>query len=82
LETALSTHPQEFLLELGRGFSCVGRQQRLTLGSDHFYIGLVFYNRSLRRFALIDQKLGRLTHQDIGQMQLDVNYYIHEMRED
>ena len=75
LESALTEHLQSFLLELGKGFSFVGRQQRITLGGDHFYIDLVFYNRITQSFVLIDLKVGKLTHQDIGQMQMYLNYY-------
>lgn len=75
LESALIEHLQDFLLELGKGFSFVGRQQRITLGGDHFYIDLVFYNRITKSFVLIDLKMGKLTHQDVGQMQMYVNYY-------
>ncbi|MBM4056519.1 MAG: DUF1016 domain-containing protein [Planctomycetes bacterium] len=75
LEQALINHLQTFLLELGKGFSFVARQQRITLDGDHFYIDLVFYNRLTRSFVLIDLKVGKLTHQDIGQMQMYVNYY-------
>jgi predicted nuclease of restriction endonuclease-like (RecB) superfamily len=82
LETALLDHLQEFLLELGKGFCFVARQQRITIDSDHFYIDLVLYNRLLRSFTLVDLKLGKLIHQDIGQMQLYVNYYSREMREE
>jgi predicted nuclease of restriction endonuclease-like (RecB) superfamily len=82
LESALLDHLQEFLLELGRGFSFVARQQRITLDGDHFYIDLVFYNRLLRCFVLLDLKIGKLTHQDLGQMQLYVNYYTREQREE
>ena len=82
LETALLNHLQEFLLELGKGFSFVARQQRITIDGDHFYIDLVLYNRLLRCFVLIDLKLGKLTHQDIGQMQLYTNYYSREIREE
>lgn len=82
LEGALLEHLQEFLLELGRGFSFVARQQRLTIDGDHFYIDLVFYNRLLRCFVLVDLKLGKLTHQDLGQMQLYVNYYSREHKEE
>ena len=73
---------QAFLLELGKGFAFVARQQRITLDGDHFFIDLVFYNRLLRCFVLIDLKLGKLTHQDLGQMQLYVNYYTRTMREE
>lgn len=82
LESALLEHLQEFLLELGRGFSFVARQQRITLDGDHFYIDLVFYNRLLKCFVLIDLKIGKLTHGDIGQMQLYTNYYTREMCEE
>ena len=75
LESALIEHLQEFLLELGKGFSFVGRQQRITIDGDHFFIDLVFYNRITKCFVLIDLKLGKLTHQDIGQMQMYLNYY-------
>ncbi len=71
----LIDHLRHFLLELGRGFSFVARQQRITLGGDHFYIDLVFYNRLTKSFVLIDLKVGKLSHQDIGQMQMYVNYY-------
>ena len=81
LEGALIAHLQEFLLELGHGFSFVARQQRLTLDGDHFYIDLVFYNRLLQCFVLIDLKMGKLTHQDLGQMQLYTNYYTRELNE-
>lgn len=70
IEQALIDKLQQFLLELGKGFSFVARQQRITLDGDHFYIDLVFYNRLTRCFVLIDLKVGKLTHQDIGQMHL------------
>jgi len=82
LENALIEHLKEFILELGKGFSFVARQKRITLESDHFYIDLVFYNRLLRCFVLIDLKVGRLLHQDLGQMQMYVNYYDREMRQE
>lgn len=82
LEDALLSHLQTFLLELGQGFSFVARQKRLTIDGDHFYIDLVFYNRLLRCFVLIDLKMGKLTHQDLGQMQLYTNYYTREIREE
>lgn len=75
IEQALIDKLQQFLLERGKGFSFVARQQRITLDGDHFYIDLVFYNRLTRCFVLIDLKVGKLTHQDIGQMQMYVNYY-------
>jgi hypothetical protein len=60
---------------LGKGFAFMARQQRISLGGKHFYIDLVFYNRLTRSFVLIDLKVGELTHQDMGQMQMYVNYY-------
>ena len=79
LEQALITHLQQFLLELGRGFSYIARQKRITFDDRHFYIDLVFYNYILKCFVLIDLKLGDLTHQDLGQMQMYVHYYEREM---
>ena len=79
LEQALIEHLQKFLLELGRGFSFVARQKRFTFDGRHFYIDLVFYNYLLKCFVLIDLKLGDLTHQDLGQMQMYVHYYTREM---
>ena len=75
LEQALIDKLQHFLLELGKGFSFIACQHRITLDGDHFYIDLVFYNRLTRSFILIDLKVGKLTHQDIGQMQMYLNYY-------
>jgi len=82
IEQALLDHLQEFLLEFGKGFSFVARQKRITIDGDHFYIDLVFYNRLLRCFVLIDLKIGKLTHQDIGQMQLYTNFYTRELLEE
>lgn len=79
LEQALIDHLQKFLLELGRGFSFVGRQYRISFDNQHFYIDLVFYNYILKCFVLIDLKTGKLTHQDIGQMQMYVNYFTREL---
>ncbi len=79
LENALITHLQKFLLELGRGFSFVARQKRITFDGRHFYIDLLFYNYILKCFVILDLKIGDLTHQDIGQMQMYVNYYEKEM---
>ena len=78
LEQAIIDHLQKFLLELGRGFSFVARQQKITFDGRHFFIDLVFYNYILKCFVIIDLKLGDLTHQDIGQMQMYVNYYTKE----
>jgi predicted nuclease of restriction endonuclease-like (RecB) superfamily len=75
LEAALLDNLQAFLLELGKGFAFVARQQRLTLDGDHFYIDLVFYHTILKCFVLIDLKTGKLTHKDLGELQLYVNYY-------
>ena len=79
LENALITHIQKFLLELGRGFTFESRQKRISFDGEHFYIDLVFYNYILKCFVLIDLKAGKLTHQDIGQMQMYVNYYTREL---
>jgi len=75
LEEALISKLQAFLLELGKGFAFVARQQRITLDGDHFYIDLVFYHTILKCYVLIELLVGKLTHQDIGQLQLYVNYY-------
>lgn len=75
LEQRLITHLQTFLLELGKGYTFVGRQVRFTFDEQHFRVDLVFYNRLLRAFVLIDLKRGSLKHQDLGQMQMYVNYY-------
>lgn len=80
LEQRLIDKLEHFLLELGSGFAFIGRQQRISFDEQHFYIDLVFYNRLLRCFVLIDLKIGKLKHQDIGQMQMYVNYYDREMR--
>ena len=79
LETAIINHLQEFLLEMGRGFSLVARQKRISFDGNDFYIDLVFYHYILKCFVLIDLKIDSLTHQDIGQMQMYVNYYTREM---
>jgi predicted nuclease of restriction endonuclease-like (RecB) superfamily len=75
IEQAIIDRLESFLLEMGKGFCFVGRQVRLTIEGDHFYVDLVFYNRLLRCFVLVDLKLGKLTHQDLGQMLMYVNYY-------
>lgn len=80
LETALINNLQTFLLELGKGFAFVARQQRLTLEGDHFYVDLVFYHTILKCYVLIDLKVGKLNHQDLGQVQLYVNYFDRERR--
>ncbi len=75
LETAIIDHLEHFLLELGKGFLFEARQKRFTFDNDHFYVDLVFYNRLLRCYVLIDLKRDKLTHQDLGQMQMYVNYF-------
>ena len=80
LEQALIDNLQQFLLELGKGFAFVSRQERITLDGDHFYIDLVFYHTVLKCYVLIDLKTTKLTHQDLGQLQLYVNYYDIERR--
>lgn len=80
LEQSLIERLKEFLLELGKGFSLVARQKRITIDGDHFYIDLVFYNYILKCFILIDLKVGKLTHQDIGQMDFYVRYFEKEER--
>ena len=82
LEEALLSNLQTFLLEMGRGFAFVARQQRLTLDGDHFYVDLVFYHAVLKCYVLVDLKTGKLTHGDLGQMQFYVNYYDAERRTD
>jgi len=75
LEKNILEHLKEFLLELGKGFTYVGNQVRITIDTEHFYPDLVFYNRILKCFVIIDLKIGKVTHKDIGQMQMYVNYY-------
>lgn len=75
LETAIINHLEKFIMELGKGFLFQGRQVRFTFDEEHFFVDLVFYNRLLKCFVLIDLKIGKLKHQDLGQMQMYVNYY-------
>ena len=82
LEQTIIDRLESFLLELGKGFCFVARQKRITVDGDYFYVDLVFYNRLLRCFVLIDLKLGKLTHQDLGQMQMYVNFFDRHQRED
>ena len=82
VEKALMDNLQKFLLELGKGFSFVARQKRITAEGDHFYIDLVFYNYILKCFILIDLKVGKLSHQDIGQMDFYVRYFENEIKSD
>lgn len=79
LEQMLINKLQHFLLEMGKGFSFVARQKRISFDNQHFYIDLVFYNYMARCFVLIDLKADRLTHSDLGQMQMYVNYYTREL---
>ena len=81
LEQALIDHLREFLLELGTGFAFVARQRRFDMDGRNFYVDLVLYNYKLKCFVLIDLKRGELTHQDLGQMQMYVNYYTRELME-
>jgi len=80
LESGLIDKLEHFLLELGTGFTFVARQNRISFDEKHFKIDLVFYNRILKCFVLIDLKIGELKHQDIGQMQMYVNYYDREVK--
>ena len=80
LEAAIINKIEHFLLELGKGFLFSGRQVRFTFNEDHFFVDLVFYNRLLKCFVLVDLKIGKLKHQDLGQMQMYVNYYDRYMR--
>ena len=80
LEKNILEHLKEFLLELGKGFTYVGNQVRITINTEHFYPDLVFYNRILKCFVIIDLKIGKVTHKDIGQMQMYVNYYDREIK--
>ena len=75
LETAIIDRLQRFLLELGKGFLFEARQKRFSFDDSHFFVDLVFYNRLLRCYVLIDVKRGELTHQDLGEMQMQVNYF-------
>jgi predicted nuclease of restriction endonuclease-like (RecB) superfamily len=79
LESALISRLQDFLLELGSGFAFIGRQIRLTLDGDHFYPDLIFYHARLKCYVVIDLKVDKLTHGDLGQMQMYVNYYDREI---
>lgn len=81
LEQALIDNLSKFLLELGKGFTFVARQKRISLDGDHFYIDLVFYNTILKCYVIIDLKIGKLVHQDIGQMQMYVNFYDRELKQ-
>ena len=80
LESAIIDRLEHFLLELGKGFLFEARQKRFTFDNDHFYVDLVFYNRLLRCYVLIDLKRDKLTHHDLGQMQMYVNYFDRHMK--
>ena len=80
LESAIISHIEHFLLELGKGFLFEARQRRFTFDGEHFFVDLVFYNRLLRCYVLIDLKLGRLTHQNLGQMMMYVNAFDREIK--
>jgi predicted nuclease of restriction endonuclease-like (RecB) superfamily len=80
LETAIINRIEHFLLEFGKGFLFEARQKRFTFDDNHFFVDLVFYNRLLRCYVLIDLKIGQLTHQDLGQMQMYVNYFDRHVR--
>lgn len=82
LETAIITHLHDFLLELGNGFSFVARQKRIHIDGDEFFVDLVFYNRLLQSFVLFEIKTHKLTHQDLGQLQMYVNYYDRFQKQD
>jgi len=80
LETAIIDRLEHFLLELGKGFLFEARQKRFTFDEEHFFVDLVFYNRLLRCYVLIDLKIGKLNHGDLGQMQMYVNYFDRHVR--
>lgn len=82
LEKSILSHLKEFMLELGKGFMFVGSQTRITLDDRHFYPDLVFYNRILRCFVIIDLKIGEITHGDLGQMQMYIKYYDREIKKE
>ena len=82
LETVIIDKLQQFMLELGKGFLFEARQKRFTFDEDHYYVDLVLYNRLLQCFVLIDLKVGKLSHQDLGQMKMYVNYYDRYVKED
>lgn len=82
LENAIINRMQQFLLELGKGFLFEARQKRFTFEEQHFYVDLVFYNRLLQCYVLIDLKIDKLSHQDLGQMQMYVNYYDRYVKQD
>lgn len=80
MENAIISKIEHFMLELGKGFLFEGRQKRFAVDGDSFFVDLVLYNRILKCYVLMDLKIGRLTHQDIGQMQMYVNYYDRKLK--
>lgn len=82
LESAIISKIQDFLLELGKGFLFEARQKRFTFDEQNFYVDLVLYNRLLQCYCLIDLKIDKLTHQDLGQMQMYVNYFDRFVKQD
>ena len=82
LETKLVKHMEEFLLELGKGFMFVGTQQRITLGNTHYYVDMVFYNKILKCYVLIDLKIGQMKPEYVGQMNMYLNYYNEEINDE
>ena len=82
LETAIINKLQKFLLEIGKGFLFEARQKRFTFDEDNYFVDLVFYNRLLQCYVLIDLKIDKLTHQDLGQMQMYVNYFDRHVKQD
>ena len=82
LEQALIDNLQKFLMELGKGFTLAGRQKRITVDGEHFYIDLVFYNYILRCFVVVDLKIDKLTHQDVGQLDFYVRYFDEKLRQE
>nr|WP_318023797.1 PDDEXK nuclease domain-containing protein [Mycoplasmopsis canis] len=82
LEKALINHIEKFLLELGRGFMFVGSQQRVTLANTHYYVDMVFYNKILRSYVLIELKTGKLMPEAVGQLNMYLNYYKEEVNDE
>ena len=81
LESAIINHLQDFLLEMGKGFAFIGRQKRITIEGDHFYPDLIFYHAILQSYIIIVLKINKLTHGDVGQMQMYVNYYDRDVKQ-
>ena len=82
LEKSLMTHIEKFLLELGKGFMYVGTQQRITLGNTHYYVDMVFYNKLLKSYVLIELKTGKLMPEAVGQLNMYLNYYKTEVNDE